>query len=123
MARVVVVGSLNIDLVTHTEKIPASGETVLGGDLATVPGGKGANQAVAAARLGAQTAMVGRLGDDGFAAQLRQSLAADNIDAQHVTTTDAVIGAATGVATGVATGMASGVATGAVTGNGLFIWD
>ena len=62
MARVVVVGSLNIDLVTHTERIPAPGETVLGGDLATVPGGKGANQAVAAARLGAQTAMVGQSG-------------------------------------------------------------
>lgn len=94
MARVVVVGSLNIDLVTHTERIPAPGETVLGGDLATVPGGKGANQAVAAARLGAQTAMVGHLGDDGFAAQLRQSLAADNIDALHVTTADAATGVA-----------------------------
>ena len=94
MAHVVVVGSLNIDLVTHTERIPAPGETVLGGDLATVPGGKGANQAVAAARLGAQTAMVGQLGDDGFAAQLRQSLAADNIDAQHVTTADAATGVA-----------------------------
>ncbi len=94
MARVVVVGSLNIDLVTHTERIPAPGETVLGGDLATVPGGKGANQAVAAARLGAQTAMVGQLGDDGFAAQLRQSLAADNIDARHVTTVDAATGVA-----------------------------
>ena len=94
MARVVVVGSLNIDLVTHTERIPAPGETVLGGDLATVPGGKGANQAVAAARLGAQTAMVGQLGDDGFAAQLRQSLAADNIDTRHVTTVDAATGVA-----------------------------
>jgi ribokinase len=94
MARVTVVGSLNMDLVTQTERIPAPGETVLGGDLATVPGGKGANQAVAAARIGAQTSMVGHLGEDGFAAQLRQSLVTDNIDVQHVTTVDAATGVA-----------------------------
>ncbi len=94
MADIAVVGSLNIDLVTHTERIPAPGETVLGGDLATVPGGKGANQAVAAARLGAEVAMVGALGADGFADQLRRSLSADKIDDRHVMTTDSATGVA-----------------------------
>lgn len=78
--RITVVGSLNMDLVAPAAKIPAPGETVIGGDLQTFPGGKGANQAVAAARLGAQVAMVGRVGDDAFGAQLREILAADSVD-------------------------------------------
>lgn len=84
MARITVVGSLNMDLVTRAHKIPAPGETVIGGDLATFPGGKGANQAVAAARLGAAVAMVGRVGSDAFGAQLVDTLQADGIDTRYV---------------------------------------
>jgi len=83
-ARVVVVGSANADLVVTVERRPGAGETVLGGDLRTLPGGKGANQAVAAARLGATTAFVGRLGDDAHGALLRSSLAAAGVDVQGV---------------------------------------
>lgn len=64
MARVLVLGSLNVDLVTHVERHPAPGETVLGEGLARLAGGKGANQAVAAAAAGADVAMVGAVGDD-----------------------------------------------------------
>lgn len=93
-ARIVVVGSLNMDLVTEAPKIPAPGETVIGGDLCTVPGGKGANQAVAAARLGAHAAMVGRLGNDVFAARLRDNLAAEGVDLTHVQETAVASGVA-----------------------------
>ncbi len=79
-AHVVVVGSLNMDLVARAPRIPAPGETLLGGEFRTVPGGKGANQAVAAARLGARVSMVGRLGDDDFATQLLANLEADRVD-------------------------------------------
>ncbi|MEU8122308.1 ribokinase [Spirillospora sp. NPDC049024] len=92
---VAVVGSLNADLVVGVERRPAPGETVLGSDLATHPGGKGANQAVAAARLGARTAIVGRVGDDGHGELLRAALAADGVDLAHLVTTP-------GVPTGVA---------------------
>lgn len=95
MPRVTVVGSLNMDLVIRAPKLPEAGETVLGGTFATFPGGKGANQAVAAARLGASVAMVGRIGDDAFGRQLRDGLAREGIDLSHLRT-DA--SAATGVA-------------------------
>jgi ribokinase len=65
-ARVVVVGSSNTDMVVRAERLPKPGETVLGGALAMLPGGKGANQAVAAAKLGAQVTMVARVGADVF---------------------------------------------------------
>ncbi len=77
---VTVVGSLNMDLVARSPHIPQPGETIIGGNLHTLPGGKGANQAVAAARLGAATALVGRVGQDTFAAPLLENLAAANID-------------------------------------------
>jgi ribokinase len=64
MGRVLVLGSLNVDLVTHTERHPQPGETVLGEDLARLAGGKGANQAAAAAAAGAAVAMIGAVGDD-----------------------------------------------------------
>ncbi|MFP4440777.1 MAG: ribokinase [Chloroflexaceae bacterium] len=81
-----VVGSLNMDLVMRTPHLPAPGETVSGGPFATHPGGKGANQAVAAARLGAAVAMVGRVGGDAFGARLRTELAEAGIDIRQVVT-------------------------------------
>src|SRR5271166_6372851 len=84
MVRVCVLGSLNMDLVVKTSRLPRVGETVSGGTFSTFPGGKGANQAVAAARLGAEVAMVGRVGGDAFGRQLVDSLARDHIDATHV---------------------------------------
>lgn len=83
-ARIVVVGSLNMDLVTRAERIPQPGETILGGDLQTFPGGKGANQAVAAKRMGAQVAMIGRVGQDAFAVPLLQALGEAGVDSSHV---------------------------------------
>jgi ribokinase len=76
----VVVGSLNADLVARVARLPAAGETVAGRELAVFPGGKGANQAVAAARLGAPVRMVGRVGDDENGRRLRQSLDAAGVD-------------------------------------------
>jgi ribokinase len=90
-----VFGSLNMDLVCRTPRLPQSGETILGTDFATLPGGKGANQAVAAARLGAATTMVGRVGDDDFGRQLIEGLQSAGVEASGVTT-------AAGVPTGVA---------------------
>jgi len=95
MVRVCVVGSLNMDLVVRAPRLPQVGETVSGGTFATFPGGKGANQAVAAARLGAQVTMVGRVGQDAFGRQLVDGLRRDGIDVTHVRTAPV---AATGVA-------------------------
>lgn len=83
-AKVAVVGSINIDLVTQVARFPKPGETILGGDLETIAGGKGANQAVAAARLGAEVAMLGRVGDDVFAGRLKQNLVEAGVDVTHV---------------------------------------
>ena len=83
-AHVTVVGSLNMDLVARAPRIPQPGETIIGGDFQTVPGGKGANQAVAAARLEAQVSMVGRVGRDAFANPLLDNLAAAGVDPAFV---------------------------------------
>jgi ribokinase len=72
--RVAVVGSINMDLVVQVERLPVHGETVLGGTFLTAGGGKGANQAVAAARMGARTHMIGCLGDDAYGRQMRKAL-------------------------------------------------
>ncbi|MDO1529409.1 ribokinase [Fulvimonas sp. R45] len=95
MARIVVVGSINMDLVTVAPRFPAPGETLLGERFLTVPGGKGANQAVAAARLGAEVALVGALGDDAFGIQLHDGLRAEGVDTTHVARLD---GCASGTA-------------------------
>jgi ribokinase len=94
-ARVTVVGSLNMDLVARAPRIPEPGETIIGGEFRNVPGGKGANQAVAAARIGAQVSMVGRVGSDAFAEPLLHNLASGGIDHTFVTRDSE---AATGVA-------------------------
>jgi ribokinase len=79
-----VLGSLNMDLVIMLPHLPRAGETVLGDRLGRSPGGKGANQAVAAARLGGQVGMVGRVGADDFGAELVANLAANGVDASGV---------------------------------------
>src|ERR1700747_1890700 len=76
---VLVVGSVNADLVVSVDRRPGAGETVLGSDLATFPGGKGANQAVAAARLGAPVAFRRGVGTDSFAAFLRENLQREGV--------------------------------------------
>jgi len=83
---VLVVGSVNADLVIGVDRRPAAGETVLGSDLATYPGGKGANQAVAAARLGARAALVGRVGSDSFGGFLRSVLQDEGVGTRHLVT-------------------------------------
>lgn len=77
---IVVVGSINLDLVAVSERIPAVGETVTGTDFQTHPGGKGANQAVAIARLGYPVCMLGRLGSDPFGDQLQDHLTKAGVD-------------------------------------------
>lgn len=84
MPRIVVVGSCNMDLVVRAPRLPAPGETVLGGEFYTAHGGKGANQAVAAARLGADVTFVGRVGADQFGAALRAGLAQAGVDVSHL---------------------------------------
>ncbi|MCC6908481.1 MAG: ribokinase [Phycisphaerales bacterium] len=84
MPRIVVLGSINMDLVVTTPRFPAPGETLLGGAFQTFPGGKGANQAVAAARLGAEVTFIGCVGRDAWGAELRALLASEKIDVAHV---------------------------------------
>ena len=81
---VVVLGGINMDLVTTSIRFPQPGETIVGSRFLTYPGGKGANQAVAAARMGAATAMVGRVGDDVFGPQLLQTLSASGVNVDGV---------------------------------------
>ncbi|MDQ1200970.1 MULTISPECIES: PfkB family carbohydrate kinase [unclassified Rhodococcus (in: high G+C Gram-positive bacteria)] len=79
--RITIVGSINMDLVARTPTLPAPGETVLGSAFRTSPGGKGANQAVAAARAGAEVVFVGAVGSDTFALELRETLVGAEVDA------------------------------------------
>ena len=92
---ILVVGSINMDLVVRAPQMPAPGETVLGSGFATAPGGKGANQAVAVARQGARCVMVGRVGEDDFGRTLVEGLKAEGIDCENVfATPDAPTGVA-----------------------------
>lgn len=92
---VCIVGSLNADLVVRTQRHPRPGETLRGGPLQISPGGKSANQAVAAARLGARVTMVGAVGDDAHGELLLRSLTGQGVDVEHVRVLDAT---ATGTA-------------------------
>ncbi|MBI3675036.1 MAG: ribokinase [Proteobacteria bacterium] len=84
MGRVLVAGSLVMDVVAGADRFPQPGETILGTSLGFYPGGKGANQALAAARSGAQTLLIGRTGKDAFGAQLREFLSGNGMDLRHV---------------------------------------
>jgi ribokinase len=93
---IVVFGSINVDIVTRVERLPKAGETVQGPDYRTIPGGKGANQALAAARAGARTAMIGAVGNDGFRETALKLLAGGGVDLSGVAALDDT---ATGIAT------------------------
>ena len=95
MPRITVLGSLNMDISVAVPRLPAPGETVLGSGAVIAPGGKGANQAVAAARLGGTVRMIGCTGDDEFGRMARSALEAEGVDADGVR---AVAGSATGLA-------------------------
>jgi len=82
--RLVVVGSINLDLVSAAPRIPLRGETLTGSSFGSFPGGKGANQAYAAARLGASVSMIGKLGNDSFGAELRANLESAGVDTTAV---------------------------------------
>ena len=81
---IVVVGSINMDLVANTPRIPLAGETILGQDFQTHHGGKGANQAVAVGRLGYPVSMIGRVGDDAFGTELKAGLESAGVDTTAV---------------------------------------
>lgn len=87
MKKIVVVGSINMDLIMETPRLPALGETLLGGPFSTAPGGKGANQSAACARLGAAAVHIGRLGDDLFGRQLLEVLQDEGIDTSAIAVT------------------------------------
>jgi len=94
MPDILVVGSLNADLVVRTPRFPQPGETISGEDLQVIPGGKGANQAVAAARHGASVSMLGRVGKDNFGDFLLDNLKSNNVDSRLVQRDDASTGTA-----------------------------
>lgn len=94
MGRVFVAGSINMDVVATADRHPRIGETVAGRQVLYFPGGKGANQAVAASRLGAQTTLIGRLGRDAFGAELRTFLGAQGVDLGSVRDADTHSGTA-----------------------------
>lgn len=95
MKKCAVIGSINMDMVLSVSRFPAAGETLTGGNFQTVPGGKGANQAVALGRLGATVRMAGRVGDDAFGRRYLDHFRQNGVDVRAV---DAVAGTATGVA-------------------------
>lgn len=87
-AQVVVVGSFMSDVVTYVDRLPNAGETITGSQLVLCCGGKGANQCVTAARLGARTSMIGKLGKDSFGDEHLQTMTAEGVDTAHITLTD-----------------------------------
>ena len=84
MPHIAVVGSLNMDLVVQMPAIPKPGETLVGGVFNTYPGGKGANQAIAAARMGARVSLIGRVGADAFGTQLLHAVEHEDIETRHI---------------------------------------
>ncbi|KUO13365.1 ribokinase [Streptomyces sp. DSM 15324] len=88
MTDIVVLGSTNMDLVTYVEKAPQRGETVTGREFRTIPGGKGANQALAAAHAGGTVSMIGAVGNDSFGARLRSTLEHSGVNTDHLRTVE-----------------------------------
>ncbi|KAB1145652.1 ribokinase [Streptomyces luteolifulvus] len=94
MTHIVVLGSTNMDLVAYVEKAPQRGETATGREFRTIPGGKGANQAVAAARAGATVSVIGAVGNDAFGTRLRSTLELSGVNTDHLRTTEGPSGTA-----------------------------
>ncbi|MGW5768210.1 ribokinase [Streptomyces longwoodensis] len=94
MTDIVVLGSTNMDLVAYVEKAPRRGETVTGREFRTVPGGKGANQAVAAAHAGGTVSLIGAVGDDAFGGRLRSALEHSGVSTDHLRTVEGPSGTA-----------------------------
>jgi ribokinase len=94
MTDIVVLGSTNMDLVAYVEKPPQRGETVTGREFRTIPGGKGANQAIAAAHAGATVSMIGAVGNDAFGARLRSTLEHSGVNTDHLRTVESPSGTA-----------------------------
>lgn len=88
MNKILVIGSMNMDLVVSTSEIPAVGETVLGNSISEVPGGKGANQAVAIAKLGGDVSFLGKVGKDGFGQSLIESMNASGVQTENIELSD-----------------------------------
>ncbi|MFF4969043.1 ribokinase [Streptomyces sp. NPDC003674] len=94
MTHIAVLGSTNMDLVTYVPKAPRRGETVTGREFRTIPGGKGANQAIAAARAGATVSMIGAVGNDAFGVRLRETLEHSGADTDFLRTVEGPSGTA-----------------------------
>ncbi|MFD5270995.1 ribokinase [Streptomyces sp. NPDC058335] len=94
MTDIVVLGSTNMDLVAYVEKAPQRGETVTGREFRTIPGGKGANQAVAAAHAGGTVSMIGAVGNDAFGTRLRSTLEHSGVNTDHLRTVESPSGTA-----------------------------
>lgn len=94
MKNICVIGSLNMDLVVNVDTMPKPGQTIIGSNFKEVPGGKGANQAVAMARLNGNVSMIGKVGEDGFGQTLINSLKNDKVDTTYIKTTKGATGVA-----------------------------
>lgn len=94
MKNICVIGSLNMDLVVNVDTMPKPGQTIIGSNFKEVPGGKGANQAVAMARLNGNVSMIGKVGEDGFGQTLINSLKNDKVDTTYIKTTNGATGVA-----------------------------
>ena len=94
MKKICVIGSLNMDLVVNVENMPKKGQTLIGSNFKEVPGGKGANQAVAMARLGGDVTMIGKVGNDSFGQTLIDSLKKDNVNTTYIHKEDGSTGVA-----------------------------
>ena len=94
MKNICVIGSLNMDLVVNVDTMPKPGQTIIGSNFKEVPGGKGANQAVAMARLNGNVSMIGKVGEDGFGQTLINSLKNDKVDTTYIQTAKGATGVA-----------------------------
>ena len=94
MKNICVIGSLNMDLVVNVDTMPKPGQTIIGSNFKEVPGGKGANQAVATARLNGNVSMIGKVGEDGFGQTLINSLKNDKVDTTYLQTAKGATGVA-----------------------------